>query len=102
MKDWQFNILFFVGVGGALFLLVGPEFGLDINSNPTALAGVGSILTYVLTQRKTLTKKPGSRPKRTSVRSSHEEDDESDEHPETAERIESVYGDPDVLGKGDG
>jgi hypothetical protein len=56
LKEWQFNILFFVGVGGAVFLLIGPEFGLNISENPTALAGVGSILTYILTQRSTLTR----------------------------------------------
>lgn len=56
LKEWQFNILFFVGVGGAIFLFLGPEFGLDIASNPTALAGVGSILTYILTQKSALTR----------------------------------------------
>lgn len=56
LKEWQFNVLFFVGVGGAVLLLLGPEIGLDINSNPTAVTGVGAILTYVLTQKKTLTK----------------------------------------------
>lgn len=57
MKEWQFNVLFFVGVGGAIFLLLAPLFGLPIGENPTALTGVGAILTYVLTQRKTLTKR---------------------------------------------
>lgn len=56
LSNWQFNILFFVGVGGAILLLLGPAVGLDISKNPTALTGVGAILTYVLTQRKTLTK----------------------------------------------
>lgn len=56
LKDWQFNVLFFVGVGGAILLLIGPELGLNINANPTAATGVGAILTYVLTQKKTLTK----------------------------------------------
>jgi hypothetical protein len=56
VKEWQFNILFFVGVGGAIFLLVGPEFGLSVSNNPTALAGVGSILTYILTQKKAITR----------------------------------------------
>jgi hypothetical protein len=97
LKEWQFNILFFVGVGGAIFLLVGPEFGLDINSNPTALAGIGSILTYILTQKKTLTtrKKP-TQPKRRRVEASHEEDDDVE-----GGRIESVYGDPDREENGD-
>lgn len=54
MKDWQFNVLFFVGVGGAILLLLGPEFGLSIGKNPTAVTGVGAILTYILTQRKAL------------------------------------------------
>lgn len=56
LKEWQFNVLFIVGVGGAVLLLLGPEFGLDINSNPTAVTGVGAILTYVLTQKKHITK----------------------------------------------
>lgn len=57
MTKWQFNILFFVGVGGAVFLLIGPYLGIDVNTNPTALAGIGSILAYILTQKSTLTKK---------------------------------------------
>ena len=57
MKDWQFDILFFVAVGGAIFLLVAPEFGLKGAQNPTAVTGVGAILTYVLTQRKSWTHK---------------------------------------------
>jgi len=56
LKEWQFNVLFFVGVGGAVLLLLGPEFGLHIGQNPTAVTGVGAILTYVLTQKKILTK----------------------------------------------
>lgn len=56
LKDWQFNVLFFVGVGGAVVLLIGPEIGLHVSQNPTAVAGVGAILTYVLSQRKVLTK----------------------------------------------
>lgn len=56
LKEWQFTVLFFVGVGGAVLLLLGPELGLDIASNPTAVTGVGAILTYVLTQKKSLTR----------------------------------------------
>lgn len=56
LKEWQFNVLFFVGVGGAVLLLLGPSVGLDIGNNPTAVTGVGAILTYILTQRKHLTK----------------------------------------------
>lgn len=63
MKEWQFNVLFFVGVGGAILLLVGPELGLDISYNPTAVTGVGAILTYVLTQKKALTKSDDDPPK---------------------------------------
>jgi hypothetical protein len=84
-----------VGVGGAIFLLVGPEFGLDINSNPTALAGVGSILTYILTQKKTLTK-PHTKPKKRRPESAYEDHEENDTH-----APESVYGDPDNEEKGD-
>jgi hypothetical protein len=56
LKQWQFNVLFFVGVGGAVLLAFGPAIGLDISENPTALTGLGLILTYVLTQKKALTK----------------------------------------------
>lgn len=56
LREWQFNVLFFVGVGGAVLLLLGPSVGLDIGNNPTAVTGVGAILTYILTQRKHLTK----------------------------------------------
>lgn len=65
LSNWQFNVLFFVGVGGAILLLLGPAVGLDVSQNPTALTGVGAILTYVLTQRKVLTKiddKKGNQP----------------------------------------
>lgn len=57
MKEWHFNVLFFVGVGGAVLMLVGPEMGMRIGTNPTAVTGVGAILTYVLTQKKVLTKR---------------------------------------------
>lgn len=57
MKEWQFNVLFFVGVGGAVLLLIGPEFGFTLSDNPTALTGVGAILTYVLTYKR-LSNKP--------------------------------------------
>jgi hypothetical protein len=56
LKEWQFNMLFFVGVGGAVFLLVGPSLGIDVSTSPTAITGIGAILTYVLTQKKALTK----------------------------------------------
>ncbi len=73
LKEWQFNVLFFVGVGGAVLLLIGPEFGMNISQNPTAVTGVGAILTYVLTQKKALTKSPqnGDKDKK------KEEEDES-------------------------
>lgn len=56
LKEWQFDVLFFVGVGGAIVMLIGPSIGLDIGQNPTAVTGIGAILTYILTQRKALTK----------------------------------------------
>jgi hypothetical protein len=56
MKEWHFNVLFFVGVLGAVVMLIGPEIGLDIGKNPTAVTGIGAILTYVLTQRKAITR----------------------------------------------
>lgn len=56
LKDWQFNVLFFVGVGGALFLLVAPSLGVKVSQSPMTVSGVGAILTYILTQKKVLTK----------------------------------------------
>jgi hypothetical protein len=62
LKEWQFNVLFFVGVGGAILLLIGPDLGLKLGSSPTAVTGIGAILTYVLTQKKALTKSNKSTP----------------------------------------
>lgn len=57
VKEWQFNILFFVAVGGAIFILIAPELGFESTTNPTAVTGIGAILTYVLTQKKLWTHK---------------------------------------------
>lgn len=73
LTKWQFNVLFFVGVGGAILLLIGPEIGLDIGSNPTAVSGIGAILAYVLTQKKAFTKDSEEKPKNGSHR---KEDDD--------------------------
>lgn len=51
MEKWQFNVLFCVGVGGAVLLLVGGDIGLEKVQNPGSVGGIGAILTYVLTQR---------------------------------------------------
>lgn len=52
VKDWQNTILFFVGVGGAVLLLIAPAIGLEsVLKNPIAAGGVTTILAYVLTQR---------------------------------------------------
>lgn len=56
LKEWQFDVLFFVGVGGAILMLIGPSVGLDIGQNPTTVTGIGAILTYILTQRRAWTK----------------------------------------------
>lgn len=56
LSKWQFNVLFIVGIVGLLALLFGPEFGLKIGENPTAVAGVGAIVTYILTQKQALIK----------------------------------------------
>lgn len=52
LKDWQFNVLFFVGVGGVVLILLGPDLGLKIADNPATYTGVGAILTYVLAQKR--------------------------------------------------
>lgn len=65
LKEWQFDVLFWVGVGGAVFLLIAPIFGLDAaTKNPTALTGVGAILTYILTQKKAWVKPNGKNGKK--------------------------------------
>ena len=74
LKEWQFNVLFFVGVGGAILLLLGPEAGLHVSQNPTAVTGIGAILTYVLTQKKALTKNNSEK-----------------ENPEKLEELDEVY-----------
>jgi len=57
LKEWQFNVLFWVGVGGAVLMLFAPAIGLDsLGENPLAATGVGAILTFILTQRKAITK----------------------------------------------
>lgn len=56
LRQWQFDVLFFVGVGSAVALLFGPSFGLDVVENPLAATGVGLILTFVLSQRKAIVK----------------------------------------------
>ncbi len=56
MKDWQYNVLFGVGVFGVIILLLGPEFGLFVDPNPLAVSGVGVILTYILSQKRNATK----------------------------------------------
>lgn len=49
MRPWQFTVLFLVGVGGAVAMLVASLIGKPIP--PTALTGVGAILAYVLARR---------------------------------------------------
>lgn len=78
MKEWQFNVLFFVGVGGAVLLLIGPEFGLQLSDNPTALTGVGAILTYVLTYKRILNRSPDDPEKKGKTEPPKEVDDGSE------------------------
>lgn len=78
LKQWQFNVLFFVGVGGAILLVIGPDLGLHVAQNPTAVTGLGAILTYVLTQRKTLTKNERERKQKKSEEENSEGDDVGD------------------------
>lgn len=79
MKEWQFNVLFFVGVGGAILLLLGPEIGLNLGDNPTALTGVGAILTYVLAQKMaTARQKDGDAKRDDAEKKNEQEKDEND------------------------
>lgn len=81
MKEWQFNVLFFVAVGGAILLLIGQDIGLKLGSSPTAVTGIGAILTYVLTQKKAVTKSkdnPEPKHKLNSEEKKHREGEEED------------------------
>lgn len=64
LKEWQFNVLFFVGVGGAVLLLIGPSIGITVSKNPTAITGVGAILAYVLSQKTNLVKSDDKKTKK--------------------------------------
>lgn len=82
LKEWQFNVLFFVGIGGAILLLIGPELGLTKMTNPTAVTGIGAILAYVLSQKKTLTKNQHTEEETqesSTEESKRDEDDSSNE-----------------------
>jgi hypothetical protein len=59
VEKWQFNVLFFVGVGGAILLLIGGDIGLEKVQNPGSVGGIGAILTFVLTQRDRIIKPNG-------------------------------------------
>lgn len=74
LEKWQFNVLFCVGVGGAILLLIGPELGLNLSTNPTAVTGIGAILTYVLTQKKALTKHVDPKDQPTSHKKEKDDD----------------------------
>lgn len=65
MKSWHFNVLFFVGVGGAVLLLMGKSMGLDIDRSPMAASGIGAILTFILTQKLVASKHEHKRPENT-------------------------------------
>lgn len=56
MSEWQFNVLFVVGVGGAAFMLIAPYTGLNVDPPPTAIGGIGSILAFILTQKRDWTR----------------------------------------------
>lgn len=56
LKQWQFDLLFYVAVGGTVFLLFAPSFGLPTSENPATYVGIGSMLTFVLSQRKRIVK----------------------------------------------
>jgi hypothetical protein len=49
VRRWQFDVLFGIAAGGAIFLIFAQKLGIELS--PTALTGYGAILTYVLTQR---------------------------------------------------
>lgn len=70
MKPWQYNVMFFIATGGAVFLLFAKNLGVDLSG--TALTGYGAILTYVLTEHLT---KPTRRDRRNPT---HKKDDDSE------------------------
>lgn len=78
MEKWQFNVLFFVGVGGAVLLLVGGDIGLQEVRNPGSVGGVGAILTYVLTQRDRIIKNGEKKSQKRRDEAEKGEEDEPD------------------------
>lgn len=52
LSRWQFNILFIVGVGGAVVMLIAALKGVKISEEPLAYGGVGAILAYVLSYKR--------------------------------------------------
>jgi hypothetical protein len=60
VNNWHFNVIFWVAIGGVVFLLLGPSFGLNgIPENPTAATGIATLLAYVLAQKRHLIKRNG-------------------------------------------
>lgn len=53
IKGWHFNVLFWLAVGGTIFLLVAPAIdGLeDVPNNPLAIGGIGVVMAYILKQK---------------------------------------------------
>lgn len=76
MKNWQFNVIFFAAVGGVFLLLLGPELGIELSDNPIAFSGVGAMLTYILTQKKSLTKSDRNNRQTKDSRTDEESDPE--------------------------
>jgi peroxiredoxin len=57
MKEWQFNVLFFVGMGGIVVLLFSPK-----DMPPGAVLALSAILTFILNQKRVIVK-PKAKPK---------------------------------------
>jgi len=58
MEKWQFNILFFVGVGGIILLVISPAipFLAPIGKNAQGITALGLLLTYLFTQKGAIVK----------------------------------------------
>jgi hypothetical protein len=68
MEKWQYDVLFIVGVGGIILLIIAPAIPplAPIGHNPQGVTALGLLLAYLFTQKNSIVK-------------DHKKDDESED-----------------------